>query len=980
MIPNFALSLSFEGIALLRRMGPRWAQIDEVSLDDEEFDSAVIALRDMAERLDPTGAQVALLIPKEQIRFLDQADMGGDDTMREMTIRAALDGATPYAVSDLAFDHLVSGGRLQIAAVAMETLEEARSFAIEHGFEPVCFVAQAPEGAFDGAVFFGKAKGWGRAVARPVRAVEIVPADKAALTPLPAPEIVSHPAKPAVPAASASASASASAAEAGSAGMTSPAAPVDQAPMPKTEPASPPVDTAQVATTPPKTPQTPDDTPAPIAFSTRRTARDSAPTPGKVPSAPAVRDSFKPRFTPVAEKPEAEQIAASDAPIVPKQRPDQDPAVAPDFWPEPEPTAETPPAKAGFFSQPSASALLARAAAAVDAVEGKPASVTPRPKLPAKAKMAAKIPAKTKPQIAKTKSLPPKGQGDVPPPMRKTLPPKLPGKSVPAPGPAIAAARAAGLAAAPVPPPKKDELFAQRPARPVAQQPHEATAPKPRVNPLAKLAALRGSRPTARAVLQPGETTSTDTTAVEGTLFNTPEERDRMTVFGARDRDLSSSAKPRSVGIALSAALLLFLVGVAAWASFFVDEGFARLFRSSEPTATAVASLPPVSTAPIAAPAADTGVVLESAAAAIPTAPTSSARPVARPEAGVQLAAFDTTADVLDDGPAALAVPIITRALTPEEASATYAATGIWQRAPGAPLTPPADGVDDIYAASLDPNIQIFDAVALPNVGDLQPGATLADPGLPPPAGLTFDFDSRDLVRATSEGALTPDGLRIFTGRPPVIPPLRGESASEAPETNAPGSILFRLETMPRKRPEARPDDVLEQQERAQLGGISLAELGRIRPEMRPPTVQEQAEVDAPDATDRAVRNSLVPAGRPRNMAAIVQSVEIRPEPEPEPVQVASVAPRTVAPTLPSSASVTRAATVDNAINLNRINLIGVYGTPDNRRALVRLANGKYEKVKVGDRIDGGRVSAIGEEELRYNKSGRDLVLKMPRG
>ncbi len=85
-------------------------------------------------------------------------------------------------------------------------------------------------------------------------------------------------------------------------------------------------------------------------------------------------------------------------------------------------------------------------------------------------------------------------------------------------------------------------------------------------------------------------------------------------------------------------------------------------------------------------------------------------------------------------------------------------------------------------------------------------------------------------------------------------------------------------------------------------------------------------------------------------------------------------------PKLPSSASVSREATVKNALNLREVNLIGVYGKPSDRRALVRLGNGRYRKVEVGDRLDGGRVSAIGDAELRYNKSGRAIVLKMPRG
>ena len=44
------------------------------------------------------------------------------------------------------------------------------------------------------------------------------------------------------------------------------------------------------------------------------------------------------------------------------------------------------------------------------------------------------------------------------------------------------------------------------------------------------------------------------------------------------------------------------------------------------------------------------------------------------------------------------------------------------------------------------------------------------------------------------------------------------------------------------------------------------------------------------------------------------------------------------------------------------------------------LSNGRLQNVKVGDRLDGGRVAAIGEDELRLTKSGRNIVLRVPRG
>ena len=94
-------------------------------------------------------------------------------------------------------------------------------------------------------------------------------------------------------------------------------------------------------------------------------------------------------------------------------------------------------------------------------------------------------------------------------------------------------------------------------------------------------------------------------------------------------------------------------------------------------------------------------------------------------------------------------------------------------------------------------------------------------------------------------------------------------------------------------------------------------------------------------------------------------------EPEPEP------APRL---SIPSSASVARQATIENAIRLNKVNLVGVYGTAADRRALVRLPSGRYVKVKVGDRVDGGTVAQITDDELFYKKGRRTLSLSMPNG
>lgn len=145
--------------------------------------------------------------------------------------------------------------------------------------------------------------------------------------------------------------------------------------------------------------------------------------------------------------------------------------------------------------------------------------------------------------------------------------------------------------------------------------------------------------------------------------------------------------------------------------------------------------------------------------------------------------------------------------------------------------------------------------------------------------------------------------------------------------------------------------------------------------------VEEALATDAPSGTAQAVASSLEPQTRPGNMSSLVQQAARR-APEPQQTQTATAAPVRIqpGPRVPQNANVAREATTTNQLNLRDMNLIGVFGSASNRRALVRLSNGRLQNVKVGDRLDGGRVAAIGEDELRLTKSGRNIVLRMPRG
>ena len=60
------------------------------------------------------------------------------------------------------------------------------------------------------------------------------------------------------------------------------------------------------------------------------------------------------------------------------------------------------------------------------------------------------------------------------------------------------------------------------------------------------------------------------------------------------------------------------------------------------------------------------------------------------------------------------------------------------------------------------------------------------------------------------------------------------------------------------------------------------------------------------------------------------------------------------------------------------VSLVGVFGGADGRSALVRLPNGKIEKVKAGDRIQGVQVAAISDNSVRLTGRGKDTLLRLP--
>lgn len=165
------------------------------------------------------------------------------------------------------------------------------------------------------------------------------------------------------------------------------------------------------------------------------------------------------------------------------------------------------------------------------------------------------------------------------------------------------------------------------------------------------------------------------------------------------------------------------------------------------------------------------------------------------------------------------------------EASARYAATGIWQVAPDQPLTPATQAAPDPYIASLDGKVHIGNAITLPNLVEIARDAGLASEPSPGVRSPEFVIDERGLVRAAPGRALTPDGVPVFAGRPSILPPALPSRSATGAGSGTPHIALQRLAPF---NPRSRPDNLVELNERSQLGGLTRNELALIRPKLRP--------------------------------------------------------------------------------------------------------------------------------------------------
>ena len=608
---------------------------------------------------------------------------------------------------------------------------------------------------------------------------------------------------------------------------------------------------------------------------------------------------------------------------------------------------------------------------------------------------------------------------DVPPPAPKTARPPAPGTPAHANGTTSAVVPVATM----VPP-----LAAARPAA-VAERPTKPNAGTSSAAPNLRANAGADIAPAAPAK-RPGKPQAAD-----GSL--------RPGAAGAvAGRNLRQRGKPRFLGLALTGLLLIFLAVIAAWSSLYLSKNDAPPATDTQVATIATngseGQLQPEAPAPVIVSAGEAvepdPVLLTDLAAAgraplpVPETATAAVEPVPVPPApetpSVPPALVTDGSDVTMSTSAATTGQDEILLSAVDAPPPAFDAVTLPKPVADPDTTPVATAPPPPFGSTyqFDENGRI---IAGPT-GVVAPGnfwliaarppitppprpalATIA----PPTAALAPEATVTVVPEAATEGVFVPDPT-FANSRPRsrpdnLVPPAPKDPAAAEPVTDpaattdhAAGDGAALPKDDPRyvaMRPKPRSATAVARGQDTTANALAAASL------VASAEATAAAAPRDPDTSPLAVPLSRRPAARPKDFSSAVAAavaaatqppLAAQPAPEPDPApdanaSAAAVAPEaqpepevvaSAAPRIPTHANVARQATFANAINLSKVNLIGIYGTPSNRYAMVRTSGGRFTRVKVGDRVDGGTVAAITSTEVRYKKGGRTLTLAMPRG
>lgn len=233
-----------------------------------------------------------------------------------------------------------------------------------------------------------------------------------------------------------------------------------------------------------------------------------------------------------------------------------------------------------------------------------------------------------------------------------------------------------------------------------------------------------------------------------------------------------------------------------------------------------------------------------------------------------------------------------------------------------------------------------------------------SDPGS---SSLSKDAVDKAIASAVENSTASPGAVALTALTSSAIPPRRGNASPSAPTADDLRSAAQNQEA------ERNREAALAEQRREDAALQAQAE-ARARERA---AADARAEAQARAAAEARARAQAEAEAR---AAAARQQQYTPPEAEKEP----EGARQTPSGRTPSS--VAAAATVKDGIKVNRTQIIGTIGAGKASRALVRLSNGKIITLRLGDKINGGKITEIGNSRITYVEGGRTKQLSVLSG
>lgn len=244
---------------------------------------------------------------------------------------------------------------------------------------------------------------------------------------------------------------------------------------------------------------------------------------------------------------------------------------------------------------------------------------------------------------------------------------------------------------------------------------------------------------------------------------------------------------------------------------------------------------------------------------------------------------------------------------------------------------------------------------------------------------------------ASEEAPITPDA-------PPAVEAATEDQPTPEARPQDPPAVEIATEDQP--SPEAAPQDPAASEVATTedtpppdpkpivRNAVDPRELA-LRPEPKEPEPKEVEEAPGPGSVAAAPR----PGKRPDSLdfspgpGAVAAAPAARTRPKSIKPKATAVARNTSsaktvrAPSRgkPTGRGLANAATLKGAITLDKTSLLGVFGTKENRRALLRMSDGRMKRVSQGEVIDGWVVSRIQATSMRMTRGGEVRNLNLIR-